>query len=394
MEKEQLTSGSSSAHAHTHLSRPGLHARSILVCLAILVAGVHVLKLTWDNQGNQPDTNVIVSPSDLTSVVNRSPSDLVSFVRELRRHRGVSSFIERASSIPIVVMPTRSCKTGVGTLLQHYRTSLAYALALGLPWVGTMINDHDHMDYAEYLGLCQPFCNNYFATWDRVDVHVSTLDMDRCKMNGTFEVPPGLKRPTLIMIDDPCGRDAGHDRDEKHTHCLTGMRDRFMSTSMRSVVCTNNTFLTLHFRWGDTKTNDCNRPGAQGVNMSEAVEEIIRVRKLCPLQIKVMSEGAEVKDCFSNRFSGDFDFIDGVQSNTPYDLLTFACSTVLIGGKSHFSVLGALLMDGLVITPMAAVQKYESLRNIVAMPSAHTNDLAIGVRELAPCSQTQTTANE
>lgn len=384
MEEEPLTTGSSNT---TPSSQAGLRARFILVWMAVLAAVVYVLSLAWGSQLEQPDTSMIVSPSDLTSVVNRSPSDLVSFVRELRRHKDVSSFIERASSIPIAVMPAKMCTTGVGTVVQHYRKSLAYALALGLPWVGTMDNSHDNIDYTEYFGLCQPLCNRNFDSFQRIDVSVSQLDMDRCKMNGTFKIPQGLTQPTLIVIDDTMpGRHGETAGDEGHTNCLTGMRDRFMSSAMRSVVCTKNSFLTFHFRWGDVAANDCDNPDVRGVNMSAAVVEINHIRQLCPLQVKVMSEGAEVKDCFSNRFSGDFEFLDGMQSNTPYDLITFACTSVLIGGFSSFSVLGALLMDGLVMAPMAAMIKYESLRNVVALPPARADDLAAGLRELAPCS--------
>ena len=126
--------------------------------------------------------------------------------------------------------------------------------------------------------------------------------------------------------------------------------------------------------------------------MSLAIEQINHIRQLCPLQVKVMSEGEEVNNCLSDRFAGDFEFVDGMQSNTPYDLMTFACTTVLIGGFSSFSVLGALLMDGMVIAPPDAMRKYNTLRNVVALPPAHANDLALGVRELAPCSQTPPTS--
>merc|ERR1712032_309769 len=255
---------------------------------------------------------------------------------------------------------------------------LSYALALGLPWVGKMVNAHDHIDYAEFLGLCQPFCNSDFADFDSANVSVSTKDLDECEMYGTFKVPQGLKRPTLILIDDEVGYDQGH------TNCLTRIRDRFLSTSMRSVACTKNYFETLHFRWGDVKTNDCDDPNNRGVNMSEAVELIKKVRQLCPLDVKVMSEGADVQDCFSNRFSDRFEYINGFQSNVPYDLLTFACSTVLIGGTSSFSVLGSLLTDGLVIAPRDSV-KYKSLQNVIDLKTAQSDDLEIALRKLAPC---------
>lgn len=357
----------------------GLCTRFTFVWLAILASGVSAVKVTQGSRINQPDASVNVSPFDLASVVKFSPSDLADFVRELRlENEAKLSSIEDAGSIPIAVMPNAGeDKEGVGSILQHYRKSLSYALALGLPWVGRIVNEHDHIDYTEFLGLCQPFCNWDFADFDSVHVSVSEQDLDECEMNGTFKVPQDSKRSSLILIDDG-------DLDQGHTNCLTRIRDRFLSTSMRSVACTKNYFETLHFRWGDVKTNDCDDPDGRGVNMSEAVELIKQVRQLCPLQVKVMSEGADVKECFSNRFSDTFEYIDGSQSNVPYDLLTFACSTVLIGGESSFSVLGSLLTDGLVIAPRDSV-KYNSLHNVIDFKTAQSHDLAIALPKLAPC---------
>jgi len=285
-----------------------------------------------------------------------------------------------ASSVPIVVVPKTVFKKGdgLGSLLQHYRRSLAYALALGLPWAGSLVNTHDHIDYAEYLGLCQPFCTSEFEDFDSIDVNVTKEDMDECETNRTFKVPQGLKRPTLIRIDDGAV-------DEGHAVCLAGLRERFVSTAMRSVACTRNYYEVFHFRWGDVKTNDCDRPDSRGVNMSEAVELIKSVRQLCPLEVKVMSEGADVKECFAERFSYRFEYVDGAQSNVPYDLLTFACSTVLVAGTSSFSVLGALLTDGLVIAPISAY-KLKSLHNSLYMSSTSQSTLATALRRLPPCA--------
>jgi len=354
----------------------GMRARLTFLHVALLALGVRALTLTQRGQIGQPGAGV----------KNLSSSDVVSFVRELRRNQGSTLRLEGASSIPIAVMPKNlgRHREGLGSLLQYYRKSLSYALALGLPWVGRLRNAHDDTDYTEFLGLCQPLCHSHLKGFDSVEVTVSTADLHKCRMNGTFSVPEGLARPTLILIDDD-------DMDDGYTNCLTRIRDRFLSASMRSVACTNDHYETLHFRWGDTKTKtpNCARTeGHRGVDMSEAVQLVKNVRRLCPLQVKVMSEGPGVKDCFSNRFSDTFEYIDGYQSTVPYDLLTFACSTVLIGGTSSFSVLGALLTDGLVIAPTGST-KYHSLQNVIdfklAQSDGQSDYLATALHKLAPC---------
>merc|ERR1719401_3276486 len=98
-----------------------------------------------------------------------------------------------------------------------------------------------------------------------------------------------------------------------------------------------------------------------------------------------MTEGADVKDCFSQRFSDRFEYIDGFQSNVPYDLLTFACSTVLIVGSSSFGLLSSLLTEGVVLASTDKT-KFKSLQNVIFINSATTaGDLRTPLHKLAPC---------
>jgi len=266
------------------------------------------------------------------------------------------------ASMRIAVKPLRSARhEGLGSLLQHYRKSLSYALALGLPWLGQLPNDHDGIDYTEYLGLCQPLCTNRsdLGSFDKVVVPTSAvIDLT----TGRFEMLEGIQRPTVLLISE---MDAHRgDLDEGHTKYLTSLRDRFMRYSM-PMGCPTEPYLTFHFRWGDVKTNDYDHPEGRAMAMSTAAAIIKRVQEVCSLGVKLMSEGPNVGHAFATRFSGAFEYLDGLQSrNLSNALQTFACSTVLIGGVSSFTVLGALLSHNVVIAPKASV-KYRSLDYVV-----------------------------
>lgn len=266
---------------------------------------------------------------------------------------------------PIAVNPMSIHKEGVGSMLQHYRQSLSYALALGLPWLGTLRNTHDGIDYTEYLGLCQPLCANRsdLSSFANVSVLSSAINLD----SGMFKMVEGIEKPTVLLIDEFTHGRPGHkhDLDQGHTKYLALMRERFLKNSMPVDRCPEKPFLTFHFRWGDVKTTDYDNPNGRAIGISKAVAIIKEVQKACAFDVKLMSEGSDVKDAFAARFHGAFEYIDGFQSkNLSKALDTFACSTVLIGGVSSFTVLGALLSHATVITPKDSV-KYKSLDFVV-----------------------------
>jgi len=294
-----------------------------------------------------------------------------------------------ARSPPIAVKPLSTHSEGLGSILQHYRKSLSYALALGLPWLGILRNVHDGIDYTEYLGLCQPLCANRsdLRSFDHVNVSASAIDLT----SGTFTMLKGIQKPTLLVISE---MNADHsDLDQGHTKYLTRLRDRFLANSMPISRCPEKPYLTFHFRWGDVKTNDYEHPDGRAIAMSTAIALIKIVKRTCPFDVKLMSEGQDVKDAFAKKFDGAFEYIDGLQSKSlSNSLQTFACSTVLIGGSSSFSVLGALLSHGVVLAPKTNV-KYQSLdfvmdfADILSTTHVSAPDLGHALRNVAPGEQ-------
>lgn len=267
---------------------------------------------------------------------------------------------------------------------------MSYSLALGLPWVGKLVNGwpHDNVDYTKYLGLCQPFCGHDLNGFDELQVNISLSDLDDCNKPGTFKLPGNLTRPTVLLISEDIRGEEGffRDLDEGHTQCLVRLRDRFVDNSLRFLRCPRKKYLVFHFRWGDVNTSDYDNVDDRSLNMSRAVVLINKVLQLCDLDVKVMSEGKGVGGAFAKRFGGDFQYIDGYQSALAYDLLTFACSSVLIGGKSSFSVLGALLSPHrLVLAPTLNV-KYQGLDHVLDWSNVSMPVLEDALRRAAPGS--------
>ncbi|CAE7764836.1 FucT6 [Symbiodinium sp. CCMP2456] len=254
----------------------------------------------------------------------------------------------------IAVLPRNNGETeGLGSLLQHYHKSLSYALALGLPWLGTLRNAHDGIDYTEILGLCQPLCQNRsdLTGFARLEVPGEAIQMEL----GIFKMLSVVQEPALLLVKES-GIDQGH------TSYLSPLKERFFQYSMPANYCPQQPYVAYHFRWGDLKKEQGNVSDInyRSIAIDDGVAVIKKLQQLCNFSVKLLSEGPEVKTAFAARFSGDFEYLDGTTSTVTDALRTFACSTALIGGKSSFSLLGALLSQGVVLAPKEYI-KYKSL---------------------------------
>lgn len=303
-----------------------------------------------------------------------------SHVQGVFEGNALSEIGDRASSVPVAVKPVNDMhghNEGIGSMLQNYRKSLSFALGLDLPWVGSLINAHDQVDYTKYLGLCQPLCDADVTDFDRVFIDASSIDL----VSGKFKLPTNLERPTILMVSE----NGSLELDKGHTNRIAGIRSRFLAHSRRSLQCPSKPFLTFHFRWGDTATPDSNydQPDHRAISMSKAVDLINKTLQVCKFDVKVMSEGSDVSTGFANRFSGEFEYIDGYQSSLASDLLFLSCSTVFIGGTSSFSVLGALLSDGVVIAPKRSEQ-YQDLDFVLDSSNITSTDLHHALHKAAP----------
>mmetsp|Transcript_35436 Transcript_35436/g.62919 ORF Transcript_35436/g.62919 Transcript_35436/m.62919 type:complete len:741 (-) Transcript_35436:37-2259(-) len=324
-----------------------------------------------DNVLNLLQTKALRSPSAHQLHASKHHSLVDSHVQEV---------VEGNNSVPIVVKPAKDMRghnEGIGSMLQNYRKSLSYALGLELPWIGSLVNAHDQVDYTKYLGLCQPLCDADLSGFDKVFIDASSIDLD----SGNFKLPQNLKRPTILMVSE----NGSLELDKGHTNRIAGIRSRFLAHSRRSLRCPLKPILTFHFRWGDTATPDNNydQPDDRAINMSRAVDLINKTLQVCNFDVKVMSEGEDVGAGFAKRFPSEFEYIDGYQSSLASDLLFLSCSTVFIGGTSSFSVLGALLSDGVVIAPKRSVQ-YQDLEFVLDSANITSTDLHQALHKAAP----------
>lgn len=295
----------------------------------------------------------------------------------------------------IAVKPMVTHREGLGSILQHHRKSLSYALALKLPWIGTLVNEHDGIDYTKYLGLCQPFCGTNVSSFNVKEVSVTETDLDACMTDGTFKIPEGITSPTVLLVSEAFpgrGRWTA-DLDEGHTKCLRGLKERMLTHSLHSLRCPPKPYMTFHFRWGDTQTGDYDNPGERTLGMNHAVGLINQILQICSLDVKVLSEGQGVGDAFSKRFRGNFEYVDGFQSALAYDLQVLACSSVVLGGISSFTVLGALLSQGVTIAPSWS-PKYHGLNNVLDTSLPAGPDLQQALNGMTPglCNSVANTA--
>merc|ERR1719313_1144081 len=114
-------------------------------------------------------------------------------------------------------------------MFQHYRRSVSFALALGLPWLGSLHNTLDGLNYTEGLGLCQPLCANLsdLRGFDNVTLPESAINFT----TNTFKMPEGIQKPTVLWVSEVVKPGAGwlyETLDEHHAPFLNRLRDRFL----------------------------------------------------------------------------------------------------------------------------------------------------------------------
>mmetsp|Transcript_63655 Transcript_63655/g.111044 ORF Transcript_63655/g.111044 Transcript_63655/m.111044 type:complete len:347 (+) Transcript_63655:89-1129(+) len=335
--------------------------RTLLICLAGTVSA----DIQYDRSGQVHDVADYLHLLQ-TKVSLRSADQLHSNQQEIS---------ERATLPPIAVKPMDDHPEGLGSMLQNYRKSLAYALALDLPWVGRMVNTHDKMDYTKFLGLCQPLCDADLDEFEEVSIDALAIDLE----SGSFKLPSGLTKPTVVTVSEI----ASLEYDEGNTNRIAGIQDRFVAQHRRTHQCPLKPFLTFHFRWGDLASSDYDHPSDRAMGMSTAADLIKKVLKVCNFDVKVMSEGEDVRSAFAQHFSGSFEYVDGYQSSLKSDLLSLSCSTVLIGGTSSFTVLGALLSQGVVLAPKRSA-KYQNLDFVLDSANISMTDLRHALKKAAP----------
>jgi hypothetical protein len=269
--------------------------------------------------------------------------------------------------LPVAVRPDTMHDEGLGSILQHYRRSLWYALELGLPWLGTLLNTHDGIDYAEYLGLCQPLCTNRsdLSGFAKVNISYTSVDFK----TKTFQLPEGITKPSLIVVTETTsyfkrmskhgGKWVRSSLDEGHASFLVRIRERFLK-QQQNLRCPEKPLLSVHYRWGDVRGHDLDATTGRGVGLKDLAALSEDIQSDCSFDVKLLSQGHEIKKAFADRFQYAFDYQDGALSKDLYETLqTFACSSVLVAGGSSFAVLGALLSQGVVIAPKSSLKFHD-----------------------------------
>ena len=335
------------------------------MCLYVLNSPTNLSQIAGRPSHAEPRTNN-ASISAAWPAYEQPPSLVAESAAYQTHHRPTTVPSQAVTSSVVAVKPVNPFAEGLGSILQHYRKSLSYALALGLPWLGTMRNTHDGIDYAETLGLCQPLCANRsnLHGFARMQVPQHLLQMDP----GIFKMVKVQQKPTLLLVRDD-------DLDQGHTQHLLPLRERFFKHSMPPNACPSKPYVTFHFRWGDvrSKSGDFKNPktlNRRTIPMDVGVGLIQKIQRICNFNVKLLSEGADVRAAFASRFGGPFDYLDGSAkgSSVSEALRAFACSSIIIGGESSFAVLGILLSHSMILAPMRECVrcqvKYANLSNV------------------------------
>ena len=266
---------------------------------------------------------------------------------------------------------------GIGSTFQHRKQSLILADAMKAPWIGTLVNDHDAKpkpNNDRWFGLGATECNELMLQQYKQNHTMNFLDASKLYRDPAFHIDQmcsgiqkssltkhGIDRNTIIEV-----KEYQHQLHEDWNYCTFNarFRRRFHDVQVhqyRQKPRPESEFwISVHFRWGDTRTRDVERPdGRAGRGLSRLAHDTNEYFKANPkARVFLIAEGKQ----------HEFEEFRTIVPSTEWRLngswkdalWTMSQSNVVIGGKSSFFVLGAHLCDQCTVVTIKSQPKFRA----------------------------------
>ena len=269
---------------------------------------------------------------------------------------------------------------GIGSTFQHRKYGFILASAIKARWVGTLKNEHENpyfdvdddglytsgkdslINYAPLFGFQQDECSEDDLLDEQTNKHLHFIYIDEdgydypdiedlCKSISEKSIYPwpNITSNTIIVVD-------GDDLHENWNYCLFNsyFRNGFYNAQrIRKVIerPTNEKWISVHFRWGDTSTESVESPnGRAGASLSAYIDTTKHYIDMFnpkegdskKIMIHFFSEGQpDIFASFQNKFPSSTLHLNSSHWINALDIMSQ--SNVIIGGSSSFFALASHL---------------------------------------------------
>lgn len=252
---------------------------------------------------------------------------------------------------------------GIGSTFQHRKFSLIFSEAIRGTWIGTLINAHDGrkstLNKAHIFGLQDNDCTEADLLNETLNKHLqfsyiegrsrNASIQNLCEhiaQNTTFQLWENITTSSVIVFDEDVVR-------SDWNYCLFNpyFRQRFQQAQRvrnANFRPPNVTWISIHFRWGDTRTSSVESPnrraGAGLLKYIEATRYQQELHNSSQTQIHFFSEGEPTTFvAFQDAFPSATLHLNSTSWIEALDIMSQ--SNVLIGGQSSFFCLASHLCE-------------------------------------------------
>lgn len=312
--------------------------------------------------------------------------------------KSVDNFPTRCTNGPYIYDRNKHLE-GIGSTFQHRKFSLILSEAIRGTWIGTLINAHDGrkstVNKAHIFGLQGNDCTeadllnetlNKHLRFSYIEGRSGILEQQNASIqtlcegiaqNTTFRLWENITTSSVIVFDENVVR-------SDWNYCLfnSHFRQRFQQAQrVRKVNLRppNVTWISVHFRWGDTKTSSVEMPNQRaGVGLSKYIEATRYQQELynsSETEIHFFSEGEPTTFIsFQDAFPSATLHLNSTSWVESLDIMSQ--SNVLIGGHSSFFVLASHLCEYCkVITATHRGKKFSVKKQEVSLARHHNVSL-------------------
>ena len=234
---------------------------------------------------------------------------------------------------------------GMGSTFQWRKPSLIAAHIIQGKWIGNLTNRHhkDEGDQSEYFGLSYSHCDaKSLQVYKKVNPNNFVYTTEQNMFNYIPAIP--VVNTTVVVFEwehlDQSNNFAVFDKTfRKRFHHQRLLRQTPKRTA-------NEYWVSVHFRWGDVKTKDPNKPdGRNGLSFADYCLCINAMVLINPhIELFLFAEGlAKPESCWDLKLKNIHFFNDSISWKRDIDIMSQ--SQLLIGGRSSFFVLGSHLCE-------------------------------------------------
>ena len=237
---------------------------------------------------------------------------------------------------------------GIGSTFQFRKSSLIASHILKAKWIGKLINSHEKEegDQSRYFGLSYPSCDRNSLVVHQKQTPLRFVYVTEGNTSTVSRTVRNLQlsNTTVVVFD-------WEKMDEAHNFVVFDetFRKRFHQQRLSRQTTKRKLgefWVSIHFRWGDVKTKDPNKPDQRtGMGFTEYC--------LCIRYILHNNPGIKIF-LFAENFTST-NMCEALKSKNVHlfneshswkrDIDIMSQSQLLIGGESSFFILGAHLCE-------------------------------------------------